>query len=148
MPEDTYKPLLMGYLDAELTEIEVLRMEQHLEQCPECRRELGEFRKLKEVTQNMRVVTPDARSWEEYWSHVYNRLERRIGWILMSLGAILVASYGVYSLVARFLLRSDIPLVVRLGIVALVAGFCTLLISVLRERIFMARMDKYERIKR
>jgi len=37
---------------------------------------------------------------------------------------------------------------VRLGIVALVAGFCTLLISVLRERIFMARMDKYERIKR
>jgi len=148
MPEDTYKPLLMGYLDAELTEIEVLRMEQHLEQCPECRRELGEFRKLKEVTQDMRVVTPDARSWEEYWSHVYNRLERRIGWILMSLGAILVASYGVYSLVARFLLRSDIPLVVRLGIVALVAGFCTLLISVLRERIFMARMDKYERIKR
>jgi hypothetical protein len=54
----------------------------------------------------------------------------------------------VYSLVAKFLLRSDIPLIVRLGIVALVVGFCTLLISVLRERIFMARMDKYERIKR
>jgi len=148
MPEDTYKPLLMGYLDSELTEIEVLRMEQHLERCAECRIELEEFRKLKEVTQNMRVVTPDARSWEEYWSHVYNRLERRIGWILMSLGAILVTSYGIYSLIANFLLRSDIPIVVRIGIVALVVGFCTLLISVLRERIFMARMDKYERIKR
>ncbi len=148
MPEDTYKSLLMGYLDSELTAIEVLRMEQHLEGCSECRTELEEFRKLKEVTQNMRVVTPDARSWEEYWSHVYNRLERRIGWIFMSVGAILVTSYGVYGLVAKFLLRSDIPLVVRLGIVALVVGFCTLLISVLRERIFMARMDKYERIKR
>jgi len=34
MPEDIYKPLLMGYLDSELTAIEVLRMEQHLEQCP------------------------------------------------------------------------------------------------------------------
>jgi predicted anti-sigma-YlaC factor YlaD len=148
MPEDTYKPLLMGYLDSELTEIEVLRMEQHLENCAECRIELEEFRRLKEVTQNMRVVTPDARSWEEYWSHVYNRLERRIGWIVISLGAILVTSYGIYSLIAKFLLRSDIPIVVRIGIVALVVGFCTLLISVIRERIFMARMDKYERIKR
>lgn len=148
MPEDTYKPLLMGYLDSELTEIEVLRMEQHLENCAECRIELEEFRKLKEVTQNMRVVTPDARSWEEYWSHVYNRLERRIGWVVTSLGAILVTSYGIYSLIAKFLLRSDIPIVVRIGIVALVVGFCTLLISVIRERIFMARMDKYERIKR
>jgi predicted anti-sigma-YlaC factor YlaD len=148
MPEDTYKPLLMGYLDSELTEIEVLRMEQHLENCAECRIELEEFRRLKEVTQNMRVVTPDARSWEEYWSHVYNRLERRIGWIVMSLGAILVTSYGIYSLIAKLLLRSDIPIVVRIGIVALVVGFCTLLISVIRERIFMARMDKYERIKR
>jgi predicted anti-sigma-YlaC factor YlaD len=148
MPDDTYKPLLMGYLDSELTEIEVLRMEQHLEHCAECRLELAEFRRLKEVTQNMRVVTPDARSWEEYWSHVYNRLERRIGWIVMSLGAILVTSYGIYSLIAKFLLRSDIPIVVRIGIVALVVGFCTLLISVIRERIFTARMDKYERIKR
>jgi predicted anti-sigma-YlaC factor YlaD len=148
MPEDTYKPLLMGYLDSELTEIEVLRMEQHLENCAECRIELEEFRRLKEVTQNMRIVTPDARSWEEYWSHVYNRLERRIGWIVMSLGAILVTSYGIYSLIAKLLLRSDIPIVVRIGIVALVVGFCTLLISVIRERIFMARMDKYERIKR
>ena len=148
MPEDTYKPLLMGYLDSELTEIEVLRMEQHLENCAECRIELEEFRRLKEVTQNMRIVTPDARSWEEYWSHVYNRLERRIGWIVMSLGAILVTSYGIYSLIAKLLLRSDIPIVVRIGIAALVVGFCTLLISVIRERIFMARMDKYERIKR
>jgi len=148
MPEDTFKPLLMGYLDAELTELETLRIEQHLERCTDCTKELEEFRRLKEVTQNMRVLTPDARSWDEYWSHVYNRLERRIGWILMSIGAILILSYGVYSLAARFLLRSDFPIIVRLGIVALVVGFCTLLISVLRERIFMSRTDKYERIKR
>ena len=148
MPEDTFKPLLMGYLDAELTELETQRIEQHLERCADCTKELEEFRRLKEVTQNMRVLTPDARSWDEYWSHVYNRLERRIGWILMSIGAILILSYGVYSLAARFLLRSDFPIIVRLGIVALVVGFCTLLISVLRERIFMSRTDKYERIKR
>lgn len=148
MPEDTFKPLLMGYLDSELTELETQRIEQHLEGCADCAKELEEFRRLKEVTQNMRVLTPDARSWDEYWSHVYNRLERRIGWILMSIGAILILSYGVYSLAARFLLRSDVPIIIRFGIVAFVVGFCTLLISVLRERIFMSRTDKYERIKR
>jgi len=148
MPEDTFKPLLMGYLDSELTELEIQRIERHLLECTDCSRELEEFRKLKEVTQDMRVVTPDARSWEEYWSHVYNRLERKIGWILISIGTIMVASYGIYSLVALFLLRSDIPLVVRIGIVAIVIGFSALLISVLRERIFLSRVDKYERIKR
>ncbi len=148
MQEDTFKPLLMGYLDSELTELESLRMERHLEQCTECTRELEEFRRLKEVTRNMRVATPDARSWEEYWSHVYNRMERRVGWILLSVGAILITSYGIYSLIARFLLRSDFPIIVRLGTLALVVGLCTLLISVLRERIVMSRVDKYERIKR
>ncbi len=148
MQEDNFKPLLMGYLDSELTELESLRIEKHLEQCAGCAKELEEFRKLKEVTRNMRVATPDARSWEEYWSHVYNRLERRVGWILISVGTILLMSYGVYSLIARFLLRSDFPIIVRLGILALVVGFSTLLISVLRERIFMSRIDKYERIKR
>ena len=148
MPEDAFKPLLMGYLDSELTELEAERIEQHLLECADCSRELEEFRKLKEVTQNMRVATPDARSWEDYWSHVYNRLERRIGWILISLGAIMIASYGLYSMVALFLLRSDIHPIVRIGIGAFVVGFCALLVSVLRERIFLSRADKYERIKR
>ncbi len=148
MPEDMFKPLLMGYLDSELTEIETLRVEEHLKECADCRAELEEFRKLKEVTHNMRVLVPDEKYWEDYWSHVYNRLERRVGWVLTSVGAILLASYGLYELVEQFLLRSGIPLIVRIGVLAMVVGFCTLVVSVLRERIFLAKSDKYERIKR
>ncbi len=148
MAEDMFKPLLMGYLDAELTELEVLRIEEHLKGCADCAAEMEEFRRLKEVTQNMRVLMPDEKYWEDYWSHVYNRLERRIGWILTSLGAILLTSYGLYALVEQLLLRRGIPLLVRIGVLALVVGFCTLLISGLRERIFLAKSDRYERIKR
>ena len=148
MADDTFKPLLMGYLDEELTELEVLRMEEHLRECQGCSAELEEFRRLKEVTHNMRVVTPDEKYWEQYWSSIYNRLERRIGWILISLGAILLTSYGLYYLVSSLLLQGNIPIIVRIGVVALVVGFCTLIISGLRERIFLARSDKYERIKR
>ncbi len=148
MPEDSFKPLLMGYLDAELTELETQRMEEHLTGCPDCASELREFRRLKEVTQNMRVIMPDEKYWEDYWSHIYNRLERRIGWILTSIGAILLTSYGVYALIEQLLLHSGIPVIVRIGVVALVIGFCTLLVSGLRERLFLAKSDKYERIKR
>ena len=148
MTDDPFKPLLMGYLDHELTELEVLRMEEHLKGCASCAAELEEFRRLKEVTQNMRVVMPDDRYWEIYWSNIYNRLERRVGWILLSLGSILLASYGLYYVVARLLLQGNIPLVVRIGVVAVVVGLCTLVVSVLRERIFFSKSDKYERIKR
>ena len=148
MAEDAFKPLLMGYLDSELTELEVLRVEEHLRGCAECAAELEEFRKLKEVTHNMRVLMPDEKYWEDYWSHVYNRLERKIGWILTSLGAILLTSYGLYALVEQLLLRKGIPMIVRIGVLALVVGFCTLLVSALRERLFLAKLDKYERIKR
>jgi predicted anti-sigma-YlaC factor YlaD len=148
MPDDAFKPLLMGFLDEELTETEVLRMTDHLKECESCAAELEEFRRLKEITQNMRVITPDDKYWEQYWSSVYNRIERRVGWILVSLGAILLTSYGVYYLISRLLLQGDIPIVVRIGVVALVVGFCTLLISGLRERIAFSKSDKYERIKR
>ncbi len=148
MSDDAFKPLLMGYLDDELTELEALRMKEHLGECPECTAELEEFRRLKEVTHNMRVVMPDDKYWEQYWSSVYNRLERRAGWILISLGAILLTSYGLYFLVSHLLLQGSIPIVVRIGVVALVVGFCTLVVSVLRERIFFSKSDKYERIKR
>ncbi len=146
--EDTYKPLLMGYLDGELTELERQRVEAHLLDCEECKTELLEFGRLKEVTQNMHVFVPDDKYWEEYWSHVYNRLERKIGWILTSIGIILLASYALYDLVLSVFVKNNIPLAVRIGLLALVAGFCTLLVSVIRERIFLAKSDKYERIKR
>ncbi len=148
MTEDAFKPLLMGYLDGELTETEAQGIEEHLKGCPDCVSELEEFRRLKEVTQNMRVVMPDDRYWDQYWSNIYNRLERRVGWIMVSLGAILLTSYGLYYLVSKLMLQGDIPLVVRIGIVALVVGFCTLVVSALRERVFLSKSDKYERIKR
>ncbi len=148
MAEDVFKPLLMGYLDSELTELEVLRVEEHLKACSDCAAELEEFRRLKEVTDNMRVLMPDEKYWEDYWSHVYNRLERRVGWILTSVGAILLTSYGLYELIEQLIFRTGIPMIVRIGVLALVIGLCTLLVSGLRERIFLARSDKYERIKR
>jgi hypothetical protein len=148
MADDAFKPLLMGYLDEELTQAEILCVENHLKECQDCSLELENFRRLKGATRYMRVLMPDEKYWEDYWSHVYNRLERRIGWVLTSLGTILLVSYGLFSILARFVLSPNIPWIVRLGILTLVVGICTLVISVLRERLFLFKADKYERIKR
>ncbi len=148
MTQDSFKPLLMGYLDAELGEEDARRVEEHLRECPDCSSEFSEFRRLKEVTQTMRLVAPDERYWQAYWSSVYNRLERKVGWILTSVGAIVLAAYGLYYLLFKVLFHNGVSVVVRIGTLALIIGFCTLLISVLRERIFLAKSDKYERVKR
>jgi len=145
---DIFKPLLMGYLDEELTALENSRVEQHLQDCQECTTDLTEFRKLKEFTRNMRVAMPDDRYWEEYWSNVYNRLERRTGWILISLGSIILGAYILWRIIDEALFDLKLPLLVRMGLLALVAGLCTLIVSVIRERFFLLKRDKYERIKR
>ncbi len=148
MSHENYKSLMMGYLDGELTELESQRMRDHLAECRECRAEIEDFRRLKEMTKSMKLATPDDKYWEEYWSHVYNRLERRIGWILLSIGTILLSSYGVYQLTDHLLFDAEIPALIRAGIAALVIGLCTLVVSVVRERIVLGKWDKYTRIKR
>jgi predicted anti-sigma-YlaC factor YlaD len=145
---DIFKPLLMGYLDDELTALEVSRVEQHLQDCRDCAAELEEFKKLKEVTRNMRVVMPGDKYWDEYWSNIYNRLERRVGWILTWVGTIILSAYAFWRIIDEAIFNFKLPLVVRVGLLVLIIGFCTLVVSVIRERLSLYKRDKYERIKR
>ena len=138
----------MGYLDDELPEGEIALIEAHLGGCADCSSDLESFRRLKEDTHDMRVVSPEDRYWSDYWSNVYNRLERRLGWILISVGTILLGAYGIYNLLIETFFVWKIPVAVQVGILAVLVGFFVLLVSVVRERIFLARSDKYERIRR
>jgi len=145
---DIFKPLLMGYLDDELTALEVSRVEQHLLDCRDCTEELDEFKKLKDVTRNMRVVMPGDKYWDAYWSNIYNRLERRVGWILTWVGTIILSAYVFWRIIDEALFNFKLPLLVRVGLLVLIIGFCTLVVSVIRERLSLYKKDKYERIKR
>jgi hypothetical protein len=138
----------MGYLDDELLARDVALVEEHLRTCSDCGSDLESFRRLKADTHDMQVVSPEDKYWNDYWSNVYNRLERRIGWILISAGTILLGAYGIYRLLVEVFFVWPMPLAVQLGILAVVIGFFTLLVSVVRERIVLARSDKYERIRR
>ncbi len=143
-----YKPLLVRYVDGELTPAEKEKLEAHLKQCPECRADLQNLEKWKEVNQEMKSKLLPDMAWEEYWQHIYNRLERGVAWILISLGAIIILGYAVLDFVQSVLRSAELTSLEKWGILLLSLGFVVLFISVLREKLMVRRHDKYRRIVR
>lgn len=142
------RELLAGYVDGELTDEERRRVEAELEQSSELRAELEEFRKLREVTSMAMYADLPDEVWERYWQSMYRKLERGIGWILFSIGTILLTCTGLYYLLRDLLLSPDIPLVVKIGTGTLVAGTVVLLVSYIRQRLFAYKRDRYREVMR
>ena len=142
---DRYKALLMGYIDGELAPGERTEFEEHLAGCGECAGELEEFKKLKEVTDMVRFGEPEDKVWEHYWRGIYNRVERGVGWILASVGVILLLAFGAFKLIETLIVDPTISLVVKIGISALLLGVVVLLVSLVRERVFGLKHDRYSR---
>ena len=142
---DRYKQLLMALLDGELAPAERAELETHLADCRECRAELDGFRRLKEVTDMVRFEEPDDAVWASYWHGIYNRLERGLGWILLSLGAIVLLAYGTFRLVEGLFADPTVALLVKVGVGAGLLGIVVLVVSLVRERLFGLRSDRYSR---
>ena len=86
--------------------------------------------------------------WDEYWENVYNKIERGIGWILFSLGAIILLAYGAYEMLQDFFLNPQKPMIEKVGLGLLLLGLIIVFVSVLREKLMIRKVDKYRRIVR
>ncbi|MBW7990083.1 MAG: zf-HC2 domain-containing protein [Planctomycetes bacterium] len=143
-----YKDLMMGYLDNELSNEQRRQFEEHLTGCSECKAELKEFRKLKAITDEVTLVEPEDKIWQDYWGGVYNRIERRVGWIVFSVAAILLVIYGGFKLIEEIITDSSVGILLKAGLLALIAGLAILLVSVLRERLHFRQNDRYKNVRR
>ncbi len=142
------KDLMMGYLDNELSDEQRNRFEEHLAGCPECAGELKEFQKLKAITDEVTLVEPEDRIWQDYWNGVYNRIERSIGWLIFSVAAILLAIYGGFKLIEKIVTDATVGMLLKLGLIALIVGLAILFVSVLRERMYFWSKDRYRNVRR
>ena len=87
-----YQDLISGYLDDELPQDQRQRLENHLQTCNSCAETLRQLTTMKEELAMLKFKEPSDAELQRYWSGVYNRLERGIGWILFSLGSIVPSS--------------------------------------------------------
>lgn len=143
-----FEELIVRYVDGELSTPERKKLEGHLATCGECREDLERLKNWKGVSGKMKnKLLPDM-AWEEYWQHLYNRLERGISWILISIGATIILGIAAYQFVLNLFKAEDLGSVEKIGIFALVFGFVILFLSVLREKLMVRKHDKYEEIIR
>jgi predicted anti-sigma-YlaC factor YlaD len=139
---------MMGYLDNELSNEQRRQFEEHLTGCSECKNELKEFRKLKAITDEVTLLEPEDRIWQDYWSSVYNRIERSVGWIIFSLAAIILIIYGGFKLIEEMIKDPNIEIIFKVGLLVLIVGLAILFISVLRERLHFWQKDRYRNVRR
>ena len=140
--------LMMAVLDGEATESESRELEERLEADPALRAEWERMNRLEEVTAMVRRRTPPDEVWDTYWDGVYRRLERGIGWILVSLGAVVAGTWALWGAVEGILADTELPVVVKGALLALVAGGLLLLVSVAREKLFVWKSDPYKDVQR
>lgn len=145
---EDYKDLMMGYLDEELSAEQIRQFEEHLTACKQCTAQLQEFRQLKAITDQMTLVEPEDRLWQQYWDGIYNRAERGIGWIIFSVAAILLTIYGGFKAIEALITDPTVGLLLKVAMLALLVGLAILFVSVLRERIFFWTKDRYKDVRR
>ncbi|MFH1679951.1 MAG: zf-HC2 domain-containing protein [Candidatus Eisenbacteria bacterium] len=138
----------MAFLDGEMDGEARARFEEHLAACPRCRSEFEPLSRVKEVTTRMKLADREDRDWELYWGRVYNRMERDAGWILLSVGATVLFSFGAYRVFLGVWNDASLPVVVRIGIGCALLGIVVLFVSVARQRFHAWLRDPYRRVQR
>ena len=134
----------MKLLDGELNELERTDYEGHVRGCEICAGELAAMGRIVELTDELKLRTPDDEFWEGYWESVYRRSERSIGFFFVISGVLMVLFYGIIKAVTspRLLTYEGISITVIL------VGLVVIFVSVARERFHESRNDPYKGVRR
>jgi hypothetical protein len=146
MMDDKLRELLAGYVDGELTEDQRKRFEEELKTNPELQAELDEFTKLKKVTDDMHYADLPDEVWENYWQSLYRKTERGLGWILLSIGAIILLGFGAFHGFSELYSNPDNPLWLKIGVTGVSLGAIVLLVSYAREHLFAYKRERYREV--
>ena len=135
------QPLMSGYLDGELADDDKVRLERHLASCETCRQEFEKIKRLVNAASQFRVESPPEEVWDTFLDGVYNRIERGTGWVVFVIGAAALSAWGIYL----FVTEPWGPAVEKLLIATPIVGLAIVFVSILRERLFVAKTDRYSR---
>jgi hypothetical protein len=132
---------LMRYLDGEVGPEERGRIKRSVEGSTELRRELAVYRAMKDDLQTLKLA--DGKHHGSIWDSVNRQLTRPIGWVLLVVGSLVWAVYGIYVF-----LTSPAFLLEKMATSAVVIGVLLLFASVIWERYREWLTDPYRDIQR
>jgi len=132
-----------AFIDGELTQQQCQFLAQHLEGCAQCRKLRDDLLKLRNMVGQSRWENPSQRQLEKIMNDFTARATAISGWILLLIGLLPAALYGLYE----FFARPEIPLWLRITYGAAALGLGLLFASVLRQRLINRKTDKYTQVQ-
>lgn len=142
---ERWQQLLVQALDGELSSEEHEEFMTYVRDRPECREEWHRLQRVKEAITMCALYDPPEEFWDAYRRTLRYRLERRVAWVLISIGVMVIGTFGLYQLVLHVFTEPNLPEWVRWGILSLIGGLVILFVSVVREKWFLARTDRYRK---
>lgn len=139
---------VMALLDGELDDNKKSQVTAHLESCETCSNDYASLKKVKEVTDKMTFKKLPEFYWDDYWKHIYNRIERGLSWLFLSIGAIIILCFAGWEFLNTVIIDEQIHPFLKVGIFILMIGLIILVISILREKIMVRKVDKYKEVER
>ncbi|MEE2937751.1 MAG: hypothetical protein VYA84_17300 [Planctomycetota bacterium] len=140
---ETFRPLLMGLLDDELSTDEVLRVNEALRRSATLREEYEQLCADAGKLETLAFLeTPEAIS-RKLWKSPYRRFVRNSGVLAILGGYCVLILYAIYQTFAED--GFNVP---GLALAAIVFGAFVLLISFVRERLETSKTDPYKEIER
>lgn len=135
------RALMSGSLDGELGPEDEALLEAHVAACEDCEKEFEEMKLLVRAASGLSVKPPPEEVWDTFLDNVYNRTERKTGWVVLVVGIVGLTCAGVYYFIT---VPWPSPLI-KSGAAIVLAGLMVLFISVFRQRRFVAKTDRYSR---
>ncbi|MDX2427288.1 MAG: zf-HC2 domain-containing protein [Xanthomonadales bacterium] len=135
--------LLSGYVDGELTQQQRQLVSLHCDECDECRDILTRLRELRQSVGKAHLSELGEDKWRETMNDSTVQTTRRIGWLMLIAGLLVIAGIGIVG----FLFSDEVPVGMKLIIIAVYGGLATLLFSVLRQRLIERKTDKYKDVE-
>lgn len=139
---DEHEALISGFIDGEMDAEEQARLEALCAESPAFKRELDAMQQLASGTHALfHLEDPPDEVWDTFLDNVYNRAERKTGWVVFIIGALLLSAYGLYL----FIMEPWSSALTKLLIATPIVGLAILFISVLRNRMETIKTDRYTR---
>ena len=135
--------MLSGFVDGELTQQQRQWVTLHCENCTQCRQNLESLRELRGRIAGASLSEIGEDKWRESMDENTVQTTRSLGWILFIAGLLIIAGIALM----QFLFNDDIPVGVKLLLVAIYGGLGLLLFSVLRQRLIERKTDKYKDVE-